>query len=183
MKGKIYRIICNSHPEIQYVGSTLNALSKRWVQHKGYWKNWVEGKYKTTCSIYEYFSKYGIDDFQIILIKNYEVVDKQHLSSYEQLYINKIKCINKNNPWGVSTETCKWLHREYDRVNYQGKKELKNQYVKDYYKLNTDKVKARQAKRVVCACGVEYAYGSRSSHNKSKFHLKHLESVDDLTFL
>ena len=53
-----------------------------------------------TC-IFDYFEKYGIENFKIILIKSYNVVrthqkDHKHLHAYELLWINKTKnCCNK----------------------------------------------------------------------------------------
>jgi hypothetical protein len=171
MKGKIYRIVCNSHPSIQYVGSTCNMLAKRWHQHKLSWQEWKDGKHKTPCSIYDYFSKYGIYDFQIILIKEYDVVDRQHLSSYEQLYINAITCVNKTNPWSVSIENCKWLNKEYQKNYSEKHKDKKRQNANENYKNNKQLVLDRHAKKIICSCSKEYTYGHKSRHLKTHFHI------------
>ncbi|GMF38340.1 unnamed protein product [Phytophthora lilii] len=88
MIGKIYKIIHNQS-NIIYIGSTFNDLKGRFAQHKADYKR------KHNISIYEYFERYGIENFKIILIKEYEVIDRRHLEVYEQLWINKLKPINK----------------------------------------------------------------------------------------
>ena len=81
--GKIYKII-HSQSDIVYIGSTFNTLRNRWTKHK----------IQSTTSISKYIQEFGSDQFKIILIKEYEVIDRIHLQMYEQLWINKTKCIN-----------------------------------------------------------------------------------------
>ena len=90
MLGKIYKIIHNQS-NICYVGSTCNELRQRWQEHKRHSTNEKVRK----LSIYKYFEQYGIENFKIILIKEYEVIDRKHLEAYEQLWISKLKAINK----------------------------------------------------------------------------------------
>ena len=99
INGHIYRIICLIHPKIQYVGSTFNELRHRWQSHKSDYKKYLNGGRE--CAIYPYFEQYGIENFKMIKIKDYIVYaenkkDHKHLSAYEQLWINKLKCVNKN---------------------------------------------------------------------------------------
>ena len=185
MKGTIYRIISISHPEIQYVGSTGDTTAKRWWQHKNHYKLWKDGKRKDTVSIYPYFEEYGIADFRMILIKEYEVIDKQHLSSYEQMYINRIKCVNKVNPWTVGTSNCKWLKKEYRRLHYlknqehikqkakihqAENREHREQYLKEYQAANKATIKAKRSVKIQCACGSLISKQSKTQHEKSAKH-------------
>ena len=101
-KGTVYRIICINDPKIQYIGSTFNELRWRWQSHKDKYKQYLKGG--KFISIYKYFTKYGLDNFKIIKIKDYLVYrenqrDHKHLSVYETLWCNKIKCINKYIPF------------------------------------------------------------------------------------
>ena len=86
--GIIYFIICILNPSIIYIGSTLNTIDKRMTKHSQQYKYFTEGKYHN-YSIYEYFTKYNIENFKIIPIKTYQVVDENHIHAYEQLWINK----------------------------------------------------------------------------------------------
>ena len=129
-QGIIYRIICLTHPEIQYIGSTFNQLRWRWQQHKGKYKQYLKGKGRE-CSIYPYFTQYGIKNFKIIKIKDYiayreNQTDNKHLSAYEQLWINKLKCINKNhafNPLLKNKRVMKILEVTYNANAWKKKVE------------------------------------------------------------
>jgi GIY-YIG catalytic domain len=75
MIGTIYKII-HAQSDICYVGSTLNKeLKQRWKHHKEDYSKWLNGK-PNGLSIYPSFKQPGIDQFKIILIKEYEVVDR-----------------------------------------------------------------------------------------------------------
>jgi hypothetical protein len=131
--GKIYRIVCLSNPEIQYVGATVRALRLRWLTHVN------DSKHSNRlghCSIAKYINQFGKKDFKILLIKEYKVCaehnkDHTHLSAYEQLWINKLKCINIQNPVQIK----KLAKKKY--IN-EHKKE-KQEYDKAYREANHDK--------------------------------------------
>mgnify|MGYP001546348743 CR=1 FL=1 len=73
MIGRVYKIIHNQS-ELIYIGSTINKLKYRWQQHKNNYKYWVYGRSdRSHCSLYKYFLKYGIENFKIILIKEYNL--------------------------------------------------------------------------------------------------------------
>jgi hypothetical protein len=132
--GHIYQIICKTRPSICYIGSTFNRLHKRFEGHKSDYKH-----NHGTNSIHEYFDKYGIDNFKIILIKSYEVIrtnnkDFRHLHAYETLWMNRIKCINKCLAFNP-------LKKEYKKEWYESNKER----IKEKYEKNIDKIK--QTKR------------------------------------
>ena len=98
--GIIYKIICNLDNNICYIGSTFNQLRHIWSSHKTGFKYWLKMKdLCEKCPMYKYFKKYGIENFTIIKIKEYLVCrennkDNRHLLTYEQLWINKTKCVN-----------------------------------------------------------------------------------------
>ena len=97
-KGYIYKIVCNLN-NVVYVGSTFNQIRHRWQQHKANYNTYLTNNSKL-ISLYPYIKKYGIENFTIIKIKEYQVYrehkkDLKHLHAYEQLWINKLKCINK----------------------------------------------------------------------------------------
>ena len=94
--GIIYKIIHNTNPEIVYIGSTVCRLTTRWKRHKKGYISWINGYAKNKCSICPYFKQYGIKNFKCIELKKYKIIDAKHLNAYEQLWLNKIKNINKN---------------------------------------------------------------------------------------
>lgn len=103
MRGKVYKIIC-SVSEKFYIGSTLNELRTKWSQHKAKYKKWLNNNNESDGYCLLNFMR-GIGDvkkFNIILIKEYDVADRKHLSAYESLWINKFwtseNLINKNHP-------------------------------------------------------------------------------------
>lgn len=132
--GRIYKIIHNQS-NIIYIGSTYNELRKRWSEHKKDFKKYLDNK-KSEVSIYPYFKQYGIENFKIILIKEYQVVDKKHLYSKEQLWISKLKSINKNKTFNIK--------RLYQQNYHFHNKEKRGIYKKEYVKLNKEKIKEFQ---------------------------------------
>jgi len=125
--GKVYKII-HSQSDICYIGSTQNSLRDRWKQHKNDYS-----KSTHNLSIYEYFDKYGIEQFKIILIKEYSVSDKKELLALEQLWINKLKCINKYHAFQP-------LVKEYQKQYAIKNKEKISEYRKEYYIENRNKL-------------------------------------------
>src|SRR5271166_3852804 len=93
--GFVYKIIHNQS-NICYVGSTFNRLSNRMNRHKQDYNRWLNGKFNN-CGIYSYFQQFGIENFKIILIKEYKVINRRHLETKEQLWINKLKSVNIKN--------------------------------------------------------------------------------------
>jgi peptidyl-prolyl cis-trans isomerase-like 4 len=157
--GRIYKIIHNQS-NICYVGSTLNRLNDRWHKHKSHYNLHLKGKNKK-IAIYPYFKEYGIENFKIILIKEYEVIDRQHLEAYEQLWINKLKTINKKCAFGFKRlqrkkyrETNKNEIRKKDKIYREKNKKRKCEYYeenkdkfkeknKEYYETNKNKINKR----------------------------------------
>jgi hypothetical protein len=95
--GIIYKIFHKTIPNIVYIGSTVCRLSTRWKRHKISYSSWNNGYTKNKCSICPYFQQYGIKNFQCVILQKYKISDVYHLNAYEQLWLNKIKNINKNN--------------------------------------------------------------------------------------
>ena len=161
MIGSIYKII-HIDSNITYIGSTAGTVNDRWYQHKKAYKKWLNNKEKNSCiAIYPYFEQYSIDRFKMILIKSYDVVDKKHLYVYEQLAINRTKCVNTNAAMQLVGDKCMSKHyreqnrdkrKEYYQVNKQSISEQQKQYKeankqsistrkKHYYQANREQKK------------------------------------------
>jgi len=135
--GKIYKII-HSQSDIVYIGSTFNTLRDRWSKHKN-----IDSK----CIINKYIKEFGSDQFKIILIKEYEVVDRNHLEAYEQLWLNRTKCINNKLAFGISKLTKKlWRVNNKDKIKKIKAKFRENNKdkAKQYRENNKDKMKEYQ---------------------------------------
>ncbi|GMF34076.1 unnamed protein product [Phytophthora lilii] len=160
MIGHIYRII-HLESDIQYVGSMFSEPRKRWQLHKSNYSNWLAGRCRKV-SIYPFFEEHGIDKFKLIPIKAYDLADRTHLKAYEQLWINKLRCVNKVSPFQI----LKLYKRQYHLDN----RESKLNGFKEYYKANKAQIAAKKAERIHCGCGSEIARGKRARHEKSKKH-------------
>ena len=179
--GRIYKIICSQSNDV-YVGSTFNSLKYRWQGHKCLYKRWMDGK-TNNLSIYSLFQKHDIENFKIILIKEYEVEDKNHLEAYEQLWINKLKPINKVNPFQIKKLSAK----QYREAN----KETITQYKKRWHETNRESVKVKQKQyresnkevlnekkkeKITCECGTDYTRSHKARHENTKKHQSWLSS-------
>ena len=135
--GTVYKIVCSLDDRIIYIGSTFNQLRHRWQQHKNNYNKYLEGKNRY-ISIFPYFTKYGIENFKIMKIKDYKCYrehnkDARHLHVFEQLWINKTRnCINQNNPFCIK----KLSKKQYREVNRDKISEQR----KEYYEVNKDKI-------------------------------------------
>lgn len=151
MIGSVYRII-HLHSNICYVGSTLDSVRNRWQGHKYKYKAYLKNDTdKHAISIYPYFDRYGIDSFKCILVKEYEVEDRNHLFAYEQLWINKFNPINKLNAFNpllrvnlyrnAYRELNKDKIKQYRKKHYEANRDKLLQAKKEYDEVNQDKIK------------------------------------------
>jgi hypothetical protein len=172
IKAYVYKIIYigNININITYIGSTMSTLRKRFYSHKIKFNEWKEGK-RTKCSIFSYFEKYGIKNFKIFLIKEYDVIDKFHLRAYEQLWMNKIKCINEIKSFQILV---KERNKQNKQKYYQNKKEEFKDKSNIYYYSNLDKIKKNRSEKINCICGSIISKCNYSQHKKSKKHIMSL---------
>lgn len=156
--GRIYRIICYSDPSINYIGSTFDTLRNRWQRHKAHYK-----ARRNNLSIYSYFDKIGIDNFKILLIKEYKVVDKSHLRAYEQLWINKTNCVNTQSAFCI-----KYLSARLYKKSQKFKEAVKKREIKKYLeeRRNLGILEYR------CECGTFLLWENKARHERTAKHIK-----------
>lgn len=160
--GKIYKII-HSQSEIIYIGSTFNTLRNRWAKHKN-----IE-----STSIGKYIKEFGSNQFKIILIKEYEVVDRIHLQMYEQLWINKTKCINTQPSFKIPIleKEKKYSYMKDYRIEYREKnRKMLNEKDKQYREKNKEIIKKKQTEKIKCSCGKEISKTNIAKHLKRIKH-------------
>lgn len=141
----IYKIYNN---EFTYIGSTKNSLSRRMNLHKDGFKN------NKSSVLFKHIK--CLDDFdkvKIELIKSYEVCDRKHGSIYEQLWINKLKCINKRNCFGISRFTKAHYKLSYsEKIDENNKiwriknSEITRERNKKYREENKEQIREKQKK-------------------------------------
>jgi hypothetical protein len=182
MIGYVYRIFHRTE-NISYVGSTYVNITKRWISHKSKFRCEVrDGASETnfTVSIYPYFYKHGIDAFDIALIKAYDVIDVKHLRAYEQLWINKIPCVNQ-----FSTFKIQPVVRATKLRRYYANRDAILKYEKCRYYANRDVILIRCRERyyanrervhVDCQCGGAYVQNNIKQHNITHRHQQFLHT-------
>jgi len=115
--GKIYRLWSPS-ANLFYYGSTINTLSRRLVNHRAKYKQYLEGKSKNYMSSFEIL-KYP--DYRIELFEYYSCTSKLELIRKEGEVIRANECVNKCIPYRTN--------KEYRQDN----KEQLKQKKRDYY--------------------------------------------------
>lgn len=176
MIGRVYRII-HLESEICYIGSTTNELRWRWQHHKYNYERWLKGKH-SEIAIYPYFKEHGIEQFKMILVKEYDVVDRKHLEAFEQLWLSKFHktCVNKNNPFRINklSEKCRVRpddHNAKQKKYYEANRESISAKKKAYREKNKEAIKAKKSERFECACGGSWNKGhGKPRHERSKKH-------------
>lgn len=146
----IYQILYNNNPTIHYIGSSMNNEVKyRWRDHKADYKKYLDNINNKRSEIYKYFKEFGIENFIIKKIKTLEIIDREHLKAYEQLYINKLKPVNKLNAFNILAKEDRKTYytkyneehrehrQEYAKQRYQNNKE----YFNNYKEENKEKIK------------------------------------------
>ena len=183
--GRIYRII-HRQSDIVYIGSTFNRLSDRWCQHRGNFNRWLADKTRGKCTIYPYFEKHGLEEFDILLVKEYEVCDRKHLYVFETLWINKLNCVNQRPSFIPMNK------KDRDHARYLCNKEERISQVKAYASSNKEKIKAKsaayrasnhtkltaqKAETFNCECGGSWTKGhGKPRHERSAKHQRWLEN-------
>jgi len=95
MSKFIYKIVSkteNNDGEI-YIGSTKQPLSVRLSKHKHDYKRFLNNKYNYVSS-FSLFSKYGIDNCEIIELEKCDYISIKDLRKLESNYIKEIQCVN-----------------------------------------------------------------------------------------
>ena len=153
--GMIYQIYYNDNPNIHYIGSSMNnEIRYRWRDHKADYKKYLDNPNNQRAVIYQYFKEFGIENFTIKKIKDLNIIDRDHLKAYEQLYINKLKPVNKLNPFNILAKEDKKNYRKNyyiknkEKIQLKEKNRYKNnkEYFDNYKEENKEKIKEYKKK-------------------------------------
>jgi hypothetical protein len=181
-QGKIYMII-DVDGRIRYYGSTTLTLMERWWAHKSNFNTWKKGS-GSSCAIYKYFDKHGIDNFRIELVEDYPCDNDEQLRMKEDEYIRENECVNEQRAYTTYEEKLekyrqyhhadKARHNEISRQWYQDHKEHKHEYDKQYRKSNIEAIREKKRIQIVCECGAEVIKDNLSRHRKTAVHLSRI---------
>jgi len=201
--GKIYKITDLAYT-VQYIGSTTQTLSRRFSKHKAGYKIWQDNNLKK-YTVYDIFDQFGIENCKIELIEAFPCNNRDELERKEGEFIKDNDCINKiivgrtraeyriDNKnkiaeYYVNNKNKVLEKQKLYRIDNKNKIAEKN---KQYYVDNKNKIvennklyrianKNKMAdyckQKIMCECGREYGISCKSNHNKSKFHVKFIES-------
>jgi len=154
--SKIYKLVDNTNGKI-YVGSTTQALSKRKGGHVQDYKRKQDGKRTKGCSSFDIIKN---NDYDIVLIENVKVENKEQLFQKEREYIEKLDCINKTMPCRTKEECkqqglkarTKYKEIHADKIKESAKryrqknKELIRAIQKQYRENNKEKIQEQRKK-------------------------------------
>jgi hypothetical protein len=196
MKGYIYKIqpTVEHQPEEVYIGSTTKTLNERLQKHKYSYSRYLNGKDHNT-SVFKLFDKYGLDNFDIILLEEIDFNDKKELTNLEGVYIKNNNCINrkiegrtKKEWYNDNINSILEYQKQYRDNNKINIKELKKEHYnnnkniilenqKEYYNKNKVKINNQQNQKHICnICNCNYTYANKSRHYKS---LKHQQALNN----
>jgi len=183
MESKIYKIECNITKQC-YIGSTTEpTLERRLSNHVHLFMKWKKGYPMQITSS----TVIGRGDYDIHLIELYPCHSKHQLLLREGQVIRDYKlicnCVNKKIEGRTTTEKKELYnhqnyYKEYMMEYRKNNKEKSREYNKNYYELNKEKSKEKLYTKCECECGGKYIHVNKSHHNKSKKHLKYLESLE-----
>ena len=121
MIGIIYKIVCNTN-NLTYYGSTISSLKERLRCHI---------KSKKTCSVHKILEN---NNYQILLVENYECDNKKELLLRERYYIENNNCINSvRNPVILECEKKEYNSAKWRKYADKKGKEWVNERGRKYY--------------------------------------------------
>lgn len=192
--GKIYSIRCYSDDSLVYYGSTTQSLSKRLVNHRSDYKNYLIDKKNYITS----FKLLELADCYIELEELCPCNTKEELLKQEGYYIRNNQCVNKKIPDRTQEEK-KELRKQFNqhyrnlhKDTIEANRDFRKSYMRKYNlehsdeakenrkenrEKNKDKLKARRQQPFMCACGRTLKLGNKAEHLKSNFHLENSNDI------
>ena len=94
----VYEIVCNQTNK-RYIGSTLNRLEQRIIEHKSSLKL---NKY---CDSHEIIK---LNDYVVNVLEDIQNIEQKDLWKKEQSYMDKLECVNKKRAYRSPEDLKKW---------------------------------------------------------------------------
>ena len=165
-QGKVYKLYIPGLEEFCYIGSTVQELTDRLLDHKN---NRSSGSYQFASE--QLFQ--GENEVKIELLGLYNCSTRVELLIKEREWLDKFpNAINKNIPICVTPEERRERENACQLRCYYNNKEHRNKTAQEWKENNKDRTKAydkeKRATKVKCdICEKEMTYGSLYNHKKS----------------
>tara|TARA_R110000822_G_C15098049_1_gene471543 strand:+ start:186 stop:689 length:504 start_codon:yes stop_codon:yes gene_type:complete len=161
----IYSIVCKDPLVLDcYVGQTMNFMNRK-RNHKD---NCINPKRERhNIKLYTFIRDNGNwDNWNMVLIKIYNCVDKFEAIQYERLHYEELNAsLNDKYPGRTKKES----YAFYCANNPEKEKTRHTLYKSN----NQDKIKEQKQ----CDCGKTYQHDSYARHCRSQYHLKNITNV------
>ena len=190
----IYKLINYDYPDLVYVGSTTN-FTKRKQHHKERCLNPNDKKHK--CKVYVSIRENGgWENWNMIKICDYPCNNRREAEQEEDRYMILMKSnLHMRRPFQTPetkkeyNDIRKDIKKEYDKVRrtekadeikakkreaYHRDKEKYRERIKEKYIRDREK----NTQLITCDCGTTLQLCRKSSHEKTKKHLKYLNSLE-----
>jgi hypothetical protein len=187
--SKIYSIQSYQRPDLVYIGSTTQSLSRRLAKHRSNYK-WYKNGNGNNVTSYDIFD--ACTDAYIELIESVECLSKEELHRREGYWIKGTVCVNKVIP-GQTTQEYRQVNKvkivaykkKYHQEHRIEKKHHDAQYrqdnaadiavkLKKYYQLNKGVIAQRRKQlnkqRIECMCGSTITHGAKARHLRTQKH-------------
>jgi len=115
MIGYVYKIYSIFNPDMVYIGSTTQSLSKRYENHRYKYKN----NLPNVCTVKEIFDKYNMLSCVIELLESIEITDRTELRQIEQKYFDQYDCVNRCKPYIINRSVCDAEYRRNNKSKIQ----------------------------------------------------------------
>ena len=172
--GKIY-CIRNWVDDDIYVGSTTQALSKRFQKHRENFQT----KGKEHFKLYSKMSTIGLEHFYIELIEECPNSSIEQMRAKEGEWIRQIGTLNgrienrsRKQHYEENKEQILEKHRQYHQMDKE-KRNAKNRECDEKHKERLAEMRKR---KIDCDCGITYSHGNRLRHFNSKHHQNFLNN-------
>ena len=144
LNGKIYFVINVLNRELCYVGSTINGLDVRFINHKQMCRG--GGK---LVSLYHHIVDNDWSNWRIVLFEDFPCSNRKELERREGEIIRQFGTINKC----IAGRTMKEYYldniekfKERDRIKYIKNSDYIKKQKKEYYQRNREFIKAKNLK-------------------------------------
>ena len=177
--GKIYAIRSHQTDKI-YIGSTITTLVRRLSRHKTDYKNWKNGcpHYMTSYELMKY------DDMYIELLELYPCNNRLELCRREGELIREKDCVNMIVAGRDKNEYMReyWVKNKdkikcYARDWRENNKEHIKSKTAEYMKKNSEKLKHKKSELTFCECGGKYQNSVKARHLRTKKHISFIEKI------
>ena len=169
--GKIYKIVDRINGNI-YIGSTIQPLNRRLLQHEYDYKLKQKGEINYSVTSFDIIEN---QNFYIELIENYPCNNRYELELRERFHIDNNICVNKNIPHRTTEE------RKQHKQQYllENKAEIKKRDL-EYYNKNKAKINEKRKFKILCEiCNSYCRKRDIARHKKTQKHINNMNNINN----